>query len=160
MKTSFSSSVLLLSLLATLPAVAKDIHATVVYDDKATEINPAQNPDGTDELWITTGDLARATRFEVKPQGVCREELCFPIPKAKRQEFLRESSNEKWFNLLAFAQLVHQAVAHDEAQATWYFGLRSDQRQTLSSLETIDFSLTDTNGQHTTLSPKRFKTVF
>ncbi len=28
-------------------------------------------------------DLKRATRFEVKPQGVCRDELCFPLPKAR-----------------------------------------------------------------------------
>src|SRR5215469_5944298 len=151
MKVTACSGLLLMLLLAALPAVAKDIHATVVYDDKATEINPAQNPDGTDALWITTADLKSATRFEVKPQGVCRDELCFPLPKSRRQEFIRKEEITRidvdhshsrtgpggyvmWFNLTAFAQLVHQPVAHDAALNVWYFGLRADQRQGLSSL--------------------------
>ena len=160
MKASFSNSVLLLSLLATLPAVAKDIHATVVYEDKATEINPAQNPDRTDQLWITTTDLTRATRFEVKPQGVCREELCFPLPKARQQEFLHRRAPVTWFNLTAFAALVHQPVAHDAALSTWYFGLRSDQQQRLASLRAPDFTLPDMNGKPHSLSDFRGKKVF
>jgi hypothetical protein len=160
MKASFSSGVLLLSLLAPLPAVAKDIHATVVYDDKTTEINPAQNPDGTDALWITTADLARATRFEVKPQGVCRDELCFPLPKARQQEFLHRRAPVTWFNLTAFAALVHQPVAHDAALSTWYFGLRSDQQQRLASLRAPDFTLPDMNGKPHSLSDFRGKKVF
>ena len=160
MKASFSSGVLLLSLLAPLPAVAKDIHATVVYDDKTTEINPAQNPDGTDQLWITTADLMRTTRFEVKPQGVCRDELCFPLPKARQQEFLRNRAPLTWFNLTAFAELVHQPVAHDAALSTWYFGLRSDQQQRLASLRAPDFTLPDINGKPHSLSDFRGKKVF
>jgi hypothetical protein len=38
-------------------------------------------------------------------------------------------------------------VAHDAALATWYFGLRSDQRQGLSSLQAPDFTLPDLNGK-------------
>lgn len=126
-------------------ASAKEIRATIVYDDVATEINPANEEPA--QLWVTTADLTRATHFEVKPQGVCRAELCFPLPKARKQEFLRKSSGKEWFNLLAFANLVHQPVAHDEALATWYFGLRSDQRQTLASLEAPDFTLPDMDGK-------------
>lgn len=139
-------------------AQASEIRATIIYDDVATQINPAdQQPD---QLWITTSDLTRATRFEVKPQGVCRAELCFPIPKGRKQEFLRESSGKKWFNMLAFAQLVHQPVAHDEGLSTWYFGLRSDQRQELSSLEAPNFSLPDMNGKLHSLSDFRGKKIF
>jgi hypothetical protein len=162
MKASFSSGILLLLLLASLPAAGKEIRATVVYDDKATEINPAQSPDGTDQLWITTGDLTRATRFEVKPQGVCRDELCFPLPKARKQEFLEKSrsGHQELFNLTAFASLVHQPVAHDAATSTWYFGLRSDQQQGLASLRAPDFTLPDLNGKMHSLSDFRGKKVF
>lgn len=137
---------------------AKEGRATIVYDDIATEINPAEQQ--PDQLWISTSDLTRSTHFEVKPQGVCREELCFPIPKARKQEFLRESSGKNWFNLLAFAQLVHQPVAHDDALSTWYFGLRSDQRQTLTSLEAPNFTLPDMDGKLHSLSDFRGKKVF
>ncbi len=60
---------------------------------------------------------------------------------------------------LAFAQLVDQPVAHDEALATWYFGLRSDQREGLSSLRAPDFTLPDTAGKMHSLSDFRGKKV-
>ena len=147
---------LLLSILGV--SAAKEMPATIVYDDVATQINPAIEETG--QLWITTADLTRATHFAVKPQGVCRDELCFPLPKARKQEFLRDSSGKHWFNLLAFADLVHQPVAHDEALSTWYFGQRSDQRQTLSSLQAPDFTLPDVQGKMHSLSDFRGKKVF
>lgn len=150
MKANMSSSLLLFLLLAALPATSKERHATIVYDDKATDIAAAREE--TDQLWITTADLARATRFEVKPQGVCRDELCFPLPKAKRESFLHKDSGGNWFNLTAFAQLVHQPVAHDAALSVWYFGLRADQRQGLSSLQAPDFALPDLSGKQHKLS--------
>jgi hypothetical protein len=159
MKASFSSGILLLFLLAALPAVAKDIHAVVVYDDKATDISPVQVPDGTDQLWISMADLTRATRFAVKPQGVCRDELCFPLPKARHADFLHKESGKEWFNLTGFAELVQQPVARDTATATWYFGLRADQRQTLASLHAPDFTLPDMEGKTHSLSDLRGKKI-
>src|ERR1051325_8646637 len=139
------SSALLVLLFTALSARAKEIHATIVYDDRPTEVASAREEAG--QLWITTADLKRATRFEVKPQGVCRDELCFPLPKARQQEFVRKTPPVTWFNMTAFAALVHQPVAHDAVLSTWYFGLRSDQRQQLSSLQAPDFALPDLHGK-------------
>jgi hypothetical protein len=144
-KANMSSGLLLILLLATVPAAAKEVHATIVYDDTATDLAAASEDAG--QLWITTADLKRATRFEVKPQGVCRDELCFPLPKARQQEFVRKTPPVSWFNMTAFAALVHQPVAHDAALSAWYFGLRSDQRQQLSSLQAPDFTLPDLHGK-------------
>jgi len=152
-----SSGLLLILLLATLPAEAKELHATIVYDDSATDLAAAREDAG--QLWITTSDLKRATRFEVKPQGVCRDELCFPLPKARQQEFVHKTPPVTWFNMTAFAQLVHQPVAHDAALATWYFGLRSDQRQQLSSLQAPDFTLPNLQGKPHPLSDFRGKKI-
>jgi hypothetical protein len=138
----------------------KQVRSTIVYDDVAVEIDSAE-AEGI-ELWLTTGDLARATRFEVKPQGVCRDSLCFPLPESRRREFLRDGSGKTWFNLTAFAQLVQQPVAHEQAadSSTWYFGLRSDQRQQLASLQAPDFTLPDIHGKLHSLSNFRGKKVF
>jgi hypothetical protein len=155
MKASMGSGLLLILLLATVPAAAKERRATIVYDDTATDLTAAREDAG--QLWITTADLKRATRFEVKSQGVCRDELCFPLPKARRQEFIRKTPPVSWFNMMAFADLVHQPVAHDAALATWYFGLRSDQRQQLSSLQAPDFTLPDLHGKLHRLSDFRGK---
>jgi hypothetical protein len=157
MKASMSSGLLLILLFATVPAAAKELRATIVYDDAATDLASAREDAG--ELWITTADLKRATRFEVKPQGVCRDELCFPLPKARPDAFIHKDASQTWFNMAAFAQLVHQPVAHDAALATWYFGLRSDQRQQLSSLQAPDFALPDLQGKPHKLSDFRGKKV-
>jgi len=157
MKASMSSGLLLILLFATVPAAAKELRATIVYDDAVTDITSAREE--ADQLWITTSDLKRATRFEVKPQGVCRDELCFPLPKAKHDAFILKDAGTTWFNMTAFAELVHQPVAHDAALATWYFGLRSDQRQQLSSLQAPDFTLPDLQGKTHKLSDFRGKKV-
>jgi hypothetical protein len=162
MKACMSSGLLLILLLATVSGSAKELHATIVYDDVATDLSAAR--EDADQLWITTTDLKRATRFEVKPQGVCRDELCFPLPKAKRDAFIHKgagnsNSRQMWFNMTAFAELVHQPVAHDATLSTWYFGLRSDQRQQLSSLQAPDFTLPDLQGKLHRLSNFRGKKV-
>jgi len=157
MKASMSSGLLLILLLAAVPAAAKELRATLVYDDTAIDLAVARENGG--QLWITTADLKRATRFEVKPQGVCRDELCFPLPKARQQEFVHKTPQVSWFNITAFATLVHQPVAHDAALETWYFGLRSDQRQQLSSLQAPDFALPDLHGKLHRLSDFQGKKI-
>src|ERR1051325_925593 len=114
MKTGVFSALLILMFL-TLSARATETRATIIYDDRAADIASAREETG--QLWITTADLKRATRFEVKPQGVCRDELCFPLPKAKQQDFLHKERGTTWFNMTGFAALVRQPVAHDVALA-------------------------------------------
>ena len=145
MKVNVCSGLLFLLLLTALPAAAKERRTTIVYDDTATDLASAREE--ADQLWITTAELKRATRFEVKPQGVCRDELCFPLPKAKQEAFIHKDAGASWFNMTAFAQLVHQPVAHEPALAIWYFGLRADQSQQLSSLQAPDFTLPDLQGK-------------
>jgi hypothetical protein len=162
MKASMSSGLLLILLLAALPSAAKELRTTIVYDDAATDL--ASPREEADQLWITTADLKRATRFEVKPQGVCRDELCFPLPKAKQEAFIQKDAGQSkssltWFNMTAFAQLVHQPVAHDATLSTWYFGLRADQRQQLNSLQAPDFTLPDLQGKLHRLSDFRGKKI-
>jgi len=138
----------------------KQVRPTVIYDDVAVEIDSAETD--ASHLWLTTEDLSRATKFELKTQGVCRDEKCFPLPEARRQEFVRQDSGNTWFNLTAFAELVDQPVARENSLdlSAWYFGLRSDQRQQLASLQAPDFTLPDINGKPHSLSDFRGKKVF
>ena len=156
-KIKISLASFLLVLMSPLAIQASQIRATIIYDDVATQVGVASGSPA--ELWISTADLTRATRFELKPQGVCRDQLCFPVPKARTEEFVRKSSGVTSFNLLAFAQLVNQPVAHDDALATWYFGLRADQRQGLASLRAPSFTLPDMAGKMHSLSDYRGKEV-
>ncbi len=131
----------------------------IIYDGVATEIISA--PDGSSkDLWITTKDLARATRFEIKPQGVCRDQLCFPLPKSRKSEFVSKRAGTTWFNLTEFARLIKQTFASDEKNGIWYFGSRPEEENGfLASLEAPNFSLPDLNGKMHSLSDFRGKKV-
>ncbi len=130
----------------------------VIYDGIATVVSSA--PEASSDLWITTGDLLRATRFVIKPQGVCRDELCFPLPKNRKAEFVSKKGATTWFNLSEFAKLIRQPVVADQKNGVWYFGARaSEQNGYLASLEAPNFTLPDLNGKLHSLADFRGKKV-
>jgi len=131
---------------------------TVIYGGLATEVAVAT--DSSSDLWITTSDLSRATRFVIKPQGVCRDELCFPLPKNRKAEFVSKKGPTTWFNLSAFAKLIKQPVVVDQKNGVWYFGARdAEQNGYLTSLEAPNFTLPDLNGKLHSLADFRGKKV-
>ena len=143
---------------ATSSAATDKDRMAVIYDGVPTEVTASS--EASKDLWITMDDLKRATRFVVKPQGVCRDELCFPLPAKRKAEFISKRGAVTWFNLTAFAALVKQPVAHDEKNGVWYFGKREDERGTyLASLEAPNFTLPDINGKLHSLADYRGKKV-
>ena len=138
----------------------------VIYDDVATQVVATVNGEvhhasgQPDDFWITTSDLTRATRFVIKPQGVCRDELCFPLPKNRKAEFVAKKDSVTWFNLSEFARLIKQPCVIDEKNGIWYFGARAaEQNGYLTSLEAPNFTLPDLNGKLHSLSDFRGKKV-
>ena len=130
----------------------------LIYDNVATEVAAA--PNASTDLWITTSDLTRATRFVIKPQGVCRDELCFPLPKNRKAEFISKKGATTWFNLSEFARLINQPVVTDQKNGVWYFGARAaEQNGYLTSLEAPNFTLPDLNGKLHSLTDFRGKKV-
>ena len=131
---------------------------TVIYDGTATQVSAAA--EASSDLWITTNDLTRATRFVIKPQGVCRDELCFPLPKNRKSEFVAKKGATTWFNLSEFARLIKQPFATDQKNGVWYFGARAaEQSGYLTSLEAPNFTLPDLNGKLHSLADFRGKKV-
>ncbi len=135
--------------------------AVVVYEDKATDVGAAKLATAKpNDLWITLADLKTATGFVNKPQGVCRDELCFPLPKKRRAEFLQAQGKTTWFNLTEFARLLKQPVAQDAEHATWYFGLRPEvQNSYTNNFKAPNFTLPDKNGKLHSLADFRGKKV-
>jgi len=149
--------IILLSLAVAVVAVEPG-RRTIIYDSVVTEVAaPGAN---TADLWITTSDLMRATGFELKPKGVCRGELCFPLPKARQQAFLKKQAKLTWFNLSEFARLVRQPAAYDAEQDVWFFGPRADEQNGyIATLQAPNFKLPDMNGKLHALSDFRGKKV-
>jgi len=127
---------------------------TIIYDGKPFKAASA-TIDGK-ALWISLQDLAAATGFHIKPQGVCRDELCFPLPAGRKSEFITKRGSTQLFNLSAFASLIGQPVARDQKNAVWYFGARAQAHDGyLESLDAPDFSLPDAGGKLHSLSEFR-----
>jgi hypothetical protein len=137
---------------------AAEERSSIVYDGVSTDVTGSI--DAAKNLWISMDDLKRATHFVVKPQGVCRDELCFPLPAKRQADFISKRGAVTWFNLTAFANLVKQPVVRDEKNAVWFFGKRADERGAfLASLEAPNFSLPDLNGKLHSLADYRGKKV-
>jgi len=130
----------------------------VVYDGIATQVSAGL--EASTDLWVTMKDLARATRFVVKPQGVCRDLLCFPLPRNRKAEFISRKGSTTWFNLSEFARLIKQPFASDQKTGVWYFGPLTEERNGyIASLTAPDFTLPDLNGRAHSLKEFRGKKV-
>lgn len=153
-----------LCLLASFNVFAtENARRVVIYHNLATEVETPAKPIGAagpDDLWVTLDDLKRATQFVLKPQGVCRDEFCYPIPKSRRSTFLSKQGSVTWFNLSEFARMLRQPAAYDAEQAVWYFGpMEDEQNGYIASLIAPDFKLPDANGKPHSLSDFRGKKV-
>jgi hypothetical protein len=153
-----SLCMILICLAVAVAEAADQGKGVVIYDGIVTEVTVPAEP--ATDLWVSMADLKRATRFEVKPQGVCRDTLCFPLPKSRKTEFVTKKGAVNWFNLSAFARLIKQPLAVDEPHRVWYFGSRSPDADThLASLEAPGFTLPDMSGRLHSLSDFRGKKV-
>lgn len=153
----FALAVWLFLLAADLPA-AEAQHPTIIFNGVATEVSPGSEE--SKDLWISLADLTRATKFELKPQGVCTEKLCFPLPTTRKKDFVAQRGGATWFNLSEFARLLKLPAAHDTKHAIWYFGPRpEEQNKYLETLIAPDFTLADLNGKKHSLADFRGKKV-
>jgi hypothetical protein len=137
---------------STFAEAAPARRATVLYDDGATSVSDERPSADNEALWIRKSDLKRINRFEVKPQGACRDDICIPIPS----DMLRGGN----FNLTAFAKKVGQTVVVDNDESVWSFGeiplLRGG---FLNSRVAPDFAVPDRRGRTVRLSDFKGKKV-
>ena len=132
---------------------------TVLHEQAETACTSGQ-AEG-DELWLSGHDLERTTGWAMKPEGLCKGELCVPVPPGRRAEFVRgDALNPTTLNVTAIWRYMGHPVAHDAAGETWVLGTgATDRASTLRSLEAPDFALPDLAGDIGTLSRHRGRKV-
>ena len=131
---------------------------TILYQDRERSV--AAETDG-DNLWLSLPELEAATGWELKPEGVCKDEICVPVPQARRHALIRDEPKATRFNLSEFARLIEAPFAHDQKHAVWYFGRPGwEWKSGLVSREAPDFSLPDLAGQIHRLSELRGRKLF
>jgi hypothetical protein len=128
----------------------------VIYEDRPSQAVSAM-AEG-ENLWLSSADLAKVSGWELKPEGVCKGDVCVPIPAGREADFVH--GNQQSFNLASLARLLDQPVLHDDKNAVWYFGHDArTRRAALKSLEAPDFELPDLDGKMHRLSDYRGKKV-
>ena len=133
--------------------------APLIYQGRLSTVSTPQA--SADALWLPLSDLTAVTGWELKPEGVCRDTACIPLPQDRRDQFLRGEGKDALFNLATFAQLIEQPFASDDAATAWYFGDPSwDWKSRFSSAMAPDFALPDFAGKVHHLSDYRGKKVF
>jgi hypothetical protein len=132
---------------------------TILYGGGETTVAGATASGGS--LRVPTGDLERATGWELKPQGLCQGETCVPIPANRKNEWLGEDG--KSLDFTAFAAHLGQPVVRDADHAAWSFGppLRSaGGAQGSGPVLAPDFTLPDLDGKLHSLSAYKGRKVF
>ena len=106
-----------------------------------------------DGLWLSPADAERVTGFTLKPEGMCRDELCVPLPASAVRP------NE--VDLAAFWTKLGGPVVASKDRDIFALGAPADERNAaLDGLAAPDFTLPDVDGVPRTLSQLRGKKVF
>jgi hypothetical protein len=123
----------------------------------------AASPEG-ERLWLSADALPAATGWELKPEGLCQDDVCVPVPggvSLVRENHPTTLGRRDQVDLTVLAGLLGQAVVRDEAHAVWCFGDAAPARRAaMQSLQAPDFTLPDLEGRSHALRDYRGKKVF
>lgn len=126
----------------------------------AREVEVAEAAADGDRIWVPLGALERATGWAAKPEGLCRGEICVPIPRERRGEWLDPSGAR--LDYAAFAAHLGHAVARHEASGAWSFGPPAGRPAAAAGSGPVvapDLHLPDLDGEMHSLSDYRGKKV-
>lgn len=112
-----------------------------------TETGAHDVPDG-EGPWLDAADCLAATGWDAKPEGMCRGEICIPIPAAMRRGDA--------VDVAAFWRLIEAPAVSDATGQVWSLGIAAEARRAaLDSLDAPDFTLPDLAGTPHRLSDLR-----
>jgi len=124
---------------------------TILIEQQEIAVAPVT----TQGLWLSAEDLERVTGFVLKPEGLCKDAICVPVPRG--ESFVKDGSVEA----AAFWRHIGNPVVHDDAGDVWAFGVGAGARtEALEALAAPDFHLPDLDGRMHALSELRGKKVF
>jgi hypothetical protein len=137
----------------------KPAPATIIHEEHPLKFENAISE--SNSLWLETTELKRLTKWELKPEGICRGSLCVPIPPGADANFISKRDGATYLNFTALADLIGKPWAADSTHRLWYFGSEAAERgNALKSLQAPDFELPDLDGKMHRLSDYRGQKVF
>jgi hypothetical protein len=117
---------------------------------------PAGEASG-DALWLPAREAQSATGWVAKPEGLCKGDVCVPLPRGRENEFVSGSR----VNIARLWNHLGQPIVKSDRGHVWVLGESARARAAaLASLEAPDFALPDPSGRLHSLSDYRGKKVF
>ena len=107
-----------------------------------------------DAIRVAPDAVARALGWELKPQGLCRDDTCIPV---RERDALLDRDG---IDLATLALLLDRPLAVDGAEGVAVLGTSAGTRAArLGSLEAPDFTLPDLDGRPHSLADQRGRKV-
>lgn len=114
---------------------------------------PAGPPGG---LWLEPEQATAVSGWELRPEGLCRGDVCVPVPPSKAETLVADGK----INLAALWDHMGMPIAQSADGDVWALGEGAENRAAeLRSLEAPDFTLPDLAGVQHSLSDHRGKKV-
>ncbi len=130
--------------------------ATILSGFGEFEVRAGPGPGQGEGLWLDRDEAAAATGWSLRPEGLCRGDVCVPVPKGREGVFAADGN----VNLKAFWDHMGMPAARSRDGDVWALGEAADNRAaSLRSLEAPDFTLPDLAGVAHSLSDYRGKKV-
>ena len=102
---------------------------------------------GFGKLGVSADDFARATGWSLKPEGLCKGEICVPVRDTAAM------SNGAAIDLAEFARVTGRNMVIDASRNVVAIGEQASSRAAaMTTLDAPDFTLPDINGNLVSLS--------
>ena len=124
---------------------------------ESSDVTLAQATAHGDALWMNADEIEQATGWTCKPEGLCRDDNCMPLPRRTDAPMF----DGERLDVAAFWRHAGWPVVHDAASHLWVLGEGAARRSdALVSLQAPDFELPDLDGHLHRLSDHRGRRVF
>ena len=102
---------------------------------------------GFGKLGVSADDFARATGWSLKPEGLCKGEICVPVRDTAAM------SNGAAIDLAEFARVTGRDMVIDASRNVMAMGEQASSRAAaMTTLDAPNFTLPDINGNLVSLS--------
>lgn len=113
-----------------------------VVTDRGSEDIAARADAAAGALWMAPADVERLLGWTLKPEGLCREDVCVPLPAGSA--YLRDEVIE----IAGLWRRMGKPVLATGDAGAWFFGEDATTRSAaLESLAAPDFTLPDLAGR-------------
>jgi hypothetical protein len=124
---------------------------TILEEGRASEVDA--RIDGG-QILVTPADIDRSLGWSLKPQGLCKDAACIPLPPSST--VVRGSGDDQMIDLAALAVLLDRPLAIDiEASAAFFGDSARERTSDMRGCMAPDFTLPDLSGRTHSLGDYR-----